>query len=159
MRAFTVGAKRRARGEQTRRIGWLLFALVFAVTTPALAGKNANGALIVHTEHYSHYYGPCNDPPDISTCEEAATQTDEDINTPAMIWVYAAFHETATPGVTHIRFGNDHNLPQYYHNRWGFCGPAGTVEIPDQGWPDFPGTAGNMVVFGSPVSEIPLLLF
>ena len=159
MRALAEQRMRGSGGEQARRIGWLLVMLMLVVATSVMAGKNRNGALIVHTEHYSFYYGPCYDTPEIATCEEAVTQTDEDIYTPAMIWVFAAFPEAAIPSVTHIRFGLDHNLPQYYHNRWGFCGPAGTVELPEQGWPDFPGTAGNTIIFGSPVSDTPLLLF
>jgi len=49
-----------------------------------------------------------------------------------------------------IYFGLNHNLPpgQGYFNNYGLCGPAGSLEIPDAGWPD---VAGNSVAFGSPV--------
>jgi hypothetical protein len=55
--------------------------------------------------------------------------------------------------VTVVVFGHDHNLPEYSHNHWGLCGPAGTLEIPDSGWPDSPATAGNSVAFGTPIVE------
>jgi hypothetical protein len=50
-------------------------------------------------------------------------------------------------------------MPQYYHNRWGYCGPAGTLEVPDAGWPDAPATAGNSVAFGSPLVGLHLFPF
>ena len=84
-------------------------------------------------------------------CPDLNTTTYVDVNTPALIWFIAAFPDAANPGVTVCYFGHDHSMPQYYHNRWGYCGPAGTIEVPDTGWPDTPTTAGNSVAFGSPI--------
>lgn len=124
-------------------------------TAPAHAGKNAGGAMVVHTDDrylysgicdwFDHYY------PDI-VCSELDTRTDVDLNTAAMIWFIAAFPDDSNPGVTVVYFGHDHSMPLYYHSRWGYCGPPGTLEIPDTGWPDAPATAGNSVAFGSPVA-------
>jgi hypothetical protein len=121
-----------------------------------MAGKNAGGAMVVHTDDahgwtnglctlFDEWY------PGI-TCPDLGLRTDVDVNTPALIWFLAAFLDGSSPGVTVCYFGHDHNMPQYYHNRWGFCGPAGTIEVPDTGWPDTPATAGNSVAFGSPIA-------
>jgi hypothetical protein len=84
-------------------------------------------------------------------CNDFNTRTDVDVNTPALIWFIAWFPATSSPGVTVVYFGHDHSMPQYYHNRWGLCGPAGSLELPDGGWPDAPAAAGNSVAFGTPV--------
>jgi hypothetical protein len=130
--------------------------LVFcaALVGTATGGKNEGGALVVHTDDaYMYYRSFCSDFEDWvpQDCELLNTRTDHDVNTPSLIWFIAAFDPACSPGVTSIYFGNDHNLPAYYHNRWGFCGPAGTVEHPDPGWPEDPAGAGIWVEFGSPV--------
>ena len=135
-----------------------LFAIgsfLFTTTPTAHAGRNAGGALVVHTDDSWDYSGACDwfdyAYPGIE-CPDLDIRTDVDINTPALIWFIAAFPEDSDPSVMVIYFGHDHSMPQYYHNRWGYCGPAGTIQIPDSGWPDAPATAGNSVAFGSPVA-------
>jgi hypothetical protein len=130
-------------------------ALLLAFAPPALgAGKNSGGAMLVHTDDvHSWTNGVCDFfdawvPQDYAALN---TRTDNDENTPSLIWFIAAFHPTATPGVSVVYFGHDHSMPEFYHNRWGYCGPAGTIEIPDGGWPDNPTTAGNSVALGEPV--------
>jgi hypothetical protein len=128
---------------------------LFMTTAPAHAGKNAGGALVVHTDDSWNYSGLCYwfdyAYPDIE-CPDLDTRTDVDLNTPALIWFIATFPDDSDPAVTVIYFGHDHCMPEFYHNRWGYCGPSGTIEIPDIGWPDAPATAGNSVAFGSPVA-------
>jgi hypothetical protein len=126
---------------------------VFASTT-AFSGKNAGGALIVHTDDSVSYTtgdwcGQLFSDP--GTCENAVTRTDKDENTPAVIWLLAAFPDTANPAVSVVYFGIEHNLPpnEGYFVNHGYCGPAGTIEVPDGGWPET--GFGNSLAFGSPV--------
>jgi hypothetical protein len=133
----------------------LMLGALALICSPAMAGKNANGSMVVHTDDAHGWTNGLCDLfdgwyPGI-TCPDLGTRTDVDVNTPALIWFLAAFDVGAAPGVSVVYFGHDHNMPQYYHNRWGYCGPVGTLEIPDGGWPDTPATAGNSVAFGSPV--------
>lgn len=129
-------------------------ALLLSTSLPAFAGKNGGGSLIVHTnDAFSYTSSVCalfagQEP---ASCEAANTRSDKDTSTPAHIWIIAAFDPTATPGVAVVYFGLDHNLPtaQGYFENFSFCGPAGTIEVPDAGWPD---TGGNSVAFGAPVT-------
>jgi hypothetical protein len=133
----------------------LMLGALALICSPAMAGKNAGGAMVVHTDDaHGWTNGVCDffDSWVPYPCPDLGTRTDVDVNTPALIWFIAAFDVGASPGVTVCYFGHDHSMPQYYHNRWGFCGPAGTIEVPDSGWPDSPATAGNSVAFGAPVS-------
>jgi hypothetical protein len=132
----------------------LVLGIMALICSPAMAGKNANGAMVVHTDDaHAWTNGVCGffDAWVIDPCPDLNTRTDKDVNTSALIWFIAAFPDAASPGVSVVYFGHDHNLPQYYHNRWGFCGPTGTLEVPDGGWPDAPATAGNSVAFGTPI--------
>jgi hypothetical protein len=130
-----------------------------------LAGKNANGALIVHTvdsfylpyhcvgypENYCGEMDGCFDDP--TSCELANTEARGTYHFMGdVVWVFAAFPEGADPGVSRIDFGIDHNLPfsGYIPIGWP-CGPEGTYQVPDSGWPDDPEHAGTSVVFGEPV--------
>lgn len=140
----------------------LLFTcLLTLICSPALAGKNAGGAMVVHTGHedliFTDFnYDFCQDFEDYAptTCEELShesTFVDAVGLLGAMIWYVAAFHPDTSPGVTVIYFGHDHNFSTGFIGGWGFCGPANTLEIPDGGWPDDP-NAGNSIAFGSPVA-------
>lgn len=133
--------------------------LVVAITSIAVAGRNAGGALIVHTNDAVSYttsgsycltsYLP-------PSCEEAGTRTDKDENTPAVIWFLAAFPDTSNPAVTTIQFGIEHNLPpeQGYFERYVKCGD---LELPDAGWPET--GFGNLLSFGSTVHTEKLFPF
>jgi hypothetical protein len=131
---------------------FVLFFIMLSSAT-ALAGKNAGGALIVHTDdnvwytHTGQYCGAQFSDP--GTCENAVTRTDKDENTPAVIWLLAAFPDTANPAVSVVYFGIEHNLGEGSIVNHGYCGPAGSLEIPDAGWPDT--GLGNSLAFGSPV--------
>jgi hypothetical protein len=131
-------------------------ALLLATSLPAQAGKNAGGALIVHTNDANTYTGgvcarfDTMDSP--GTCELAGTQTNNDDATPSLIWIIAAFDPGESPGVSSIYFGLNHNLPpdQGYFANFAVCGPAGTLELPDAGWPE---TGGNTVAYPTPIVD------
>jgi hypothetical protein len=139
----------------------LLLGISMFAASPVVAGKNAGGTLIVHTDDaYGWTAGLCDDFDGlvVDACYCMNTRTDKDENTPALIWL-VAYLPGGSPGVTVVYFGNDHNLPEYHHNRYGFCGPLGSIEVPDAGWPDSPSTAGNSLAFGSPIVDDHLFAF
>lgn len=136
----------------------LVLAVMALICSPALAGKNQSGALVVHTDD-THTYTTVSMCAQFDiwypgiVCSDLNTTTNKDEATKALIWVLAAFPPSAVPGVQVIYFGLNHNLPpgMGYIEDKGFCGPAGSFELPDAGWADYPATAGNSVAFGSPV--------
>jgi hypothetical protein len=118
-------------------------------TQIAIAGRNANGALIVHTDDAVTYTATgdyCLTTYLPASCEVAVTRTDKDEDTPAVIWLLAAFPDTSSPAVTTIQFGIEHNLPpgEGYFESYGKCG---ALEMPDEGWPET--GFGNLLSFGS----------
>lgn len=139
----------------------VVLGILVATCSAAQAGKNAGGAMVVHTDdEYAWTTGACAnfDSWVPQSCDSLNTRTDNDDETPALIWFIAAFPDTADPGVTVAYFGIDHNLPAYYIDRHGYCGPSGTIEVPDTGWPDDT-DAGNSVAFGSAVTSDSLFPF
>jgi hypothetical protein len=81
-------------------------------------------------------------------CASAITRTDK--ATAAVIWFLAAFVPEATPSVASVYFGisfDDVNLDP--STKFGFCGPAGSAEAPDAGWPA--NNAGNSVGFATAI--------
>jgi hypothetical protein len=133
------------------------------LSAPVLAGKNAGGALVVHTAYVSYYFPVdycTSDFDDPGTCENANTESTVDGNLDAsIVWLLAAFPPDADPGVSVIYFGVEHNLPYGWFAGWGPCGPEGTLEIPDAGWPNDWETAGNSVALGSPIVGDQFFLF
>jgi hypothetical protein len=140
-----MAASRSADGICNRLVAgaaiWGAFLICLLNPMQVLAGRNGNGALIVHTNDAVNYSAGADycttffDNP--GSCENANTRTDKDEETPAVIWVLAAFHPDSSPAVTAVQFGLDDNIPQgdgYWAN-WGKCGP-GVLEIADDGWPD-----------------------
>lgn len=128
--------------------------LLIGTAFPAFGGKNVNGALVVHTSDTVQYTaggaycGPLFDDP--GSCELAGTRTDRAAGEPAVIWILAAFQPDATPGVSVVYFGIEHALGSGGFEGWDMCGPAGSIEIPDDGWPET--GFGNSVAFGTPVT-------
>ncbi len=133
--------------------------IIVLFNTPVRAGPNSNGAIIVHTND-SYTYGsltkcttsygqPAN-------CASAITRTDKSVG--SVVWFLAAFPSVSSPSVRTVYFGvnfDEANLDP--SSLLGPCGPAGTVEIPDAGWPA--NNAGNSVGFGSPVAGNNLFRF
>jgi hypothetical protein len=143
-----------------------LFVLVALVMLSALAmaGRNAGGALIVHTDNITVWYGfpdYCEeDYDDPGTCENAETESTIDGNFDfAIVWILAAFPPDSDPGVSVVYFGIEHNLPFGFFAAATYCGPEGSLEIPDTGWPNDWETAGNSVAFGSPIAGQQLFMF
>lgn len=125
----------------------------------AHAGRNANGALIVHTNDAiiynprTSYCGSGYDDP--GTCEDAGTRTDHPLeDSYAVVWFIAAFPDDSAPAVTTVQFGIRHNLPSPdYCPYWNFCGPF-PHELPDENWPFGDGhCAGNVITFYRPVFD------
>ena len=132
----------------------LVLGILALICSPAMAGKNDTGAMVVHTDDavvYTNFPPMCDQfdtvvPPE---CRLLGTQTNTEAG--SLVWFIAAFDSSSAPGVTVCYFGNNHNLAPGWVAVADFCGPAGTIQIPDTGWPDYPATAGNSVAFGSPV--------
>lgn len=135
-----------------------LFAFSMTVATAAMGGKNADGSLVVHTDDAHGWTNNVCDYADSwvpDNCEALNTREDRDDYyhdlPPTLIWFIAAFCEGSDPAVVVVYFGVDHNMALFHHHRWGFCGPPGSLEIPDPGWPEFP-NAGTSVAFGTPIA-------
>jgi hypothetical protein len=116
---------------------WGAFLICMLNPMQVLAGRNGNGALIVHTNdavNYSAGADYCTDFFDNpGSCEDAITRTDKDEDTPAVIWVLAAFHPDSSPAVTAVQFGIIDNVLAENWIGWGPCGPS--LEIASVGWP------------------------
>jgi hypothetical protein len=134
-------------------------ALLVLLASPAVAGRNANGALVVHVNEELQYT-PCEVPaslycavPAPASCDALVTQADWDMPT---VYIFAAFADGASPSIGAIRFGITHNLPEggsWVMTRcWSPC-MAGATQFPDSDWPDGGGDghSGNYVVFETPV--------
>ena len=127
------------------------FLLCFVFPALALAGKNKNGALVVHTnDSYVYSAGTVctttlGDP---GTCSAAVTRSDKSSGT--VVWLLASFLSSASPGVAGIYFGIDYDdLALDPGVAFRACGPAGTLELPDADWP-YSGR-GNTIGFGTPI--------
>ena len=138
------------------RTAFLLVGVLVLLTAPATAGRNANGALVVHTNDAIVYtamddYCASAMP---ATCEELGTQTDKPVEVAqAVIWLLWAFVPESSPAVTTVQFGIHHNLPsnQGYISAYASCGPD-PLELPDTGWPE-PNDCGNLVAYSGPVYD------
>jgi hypothetical protein len=136
----------------------LLGALVILVAlgSTAQAGRNANGALVVHTDDAIVYTGTADYCPTAlpSACDQLITRTDRPVEEQeAVVWLLAAFPPDASPAVTTIQFGIHHNLPSGlgYFTRWAACGIS-PLELQDDGWPE-PNDCGNLVAYGGPITQ------
>jgi hypothetical protein len=134
----------------------VLMGILLLLTTPALAGRNANGALVVHTDDAINYTSTDNYCSTVlpSVCTQLGTQSNKPVEEQeAVIWLLAAFIPESSPGVTTIQFGIHHNLPsnQGYFSAFAACGP-GPLELPDEGWPE-PNDCGNLVAYSGPVYD------
>ncbi|MDM7913748.1 MAG: hypothetical protein ACE15D_00600 [Candidatus Eisenbacteria bacterium] len=120
----------------------LALGILALICSPALAGKNAGGAMIVHTNDAVNYTNLdfCQDQYKPADCASAVTRSDKDAATETLIWFLAAFPEGADAVVAGVQFGVRHNLPpgQGYVPHWSAC-PTDALVLPDQGFPDTPG--------------------
>jgi len=115
----------------------LALGIVALFCTPAMAGPNANGAIIVHTNDAYTYKSAtaCTTTLGMpATCETAITQTNvTNASGYSVVWFLAAFLPTATPNVATVFFGHHYDVAQLGIEAYGPCG-AGT-QIPDATWP------------------------
>jgi len=128
----------------------LTLGILALVCTPAMAGRNANGAMVVHTDDAYTYSAQtaCTYLDALTDCEGLNTMVTR--QTGAVVWCLAAFEASASPGVTVVYFGIDYDEVNLDVGvAYKFCGPAGSLEVPDDGWP-YTGF-GNSVAFGSAV--------
>jgi hypothetical protein len=138
----------------------LALALVLGscVVSSASAGRNTNGALVVHTDDGIDYYSNSG-----GFCSTAIPATCKDLNPNGsrdetqVIWLLAAFPAGSSPRVARIRFGVRHAFAGEFLD-YAPCG-AGSTEDPEAGWPSGPGgVAGNDVTLADPADE-PLFVF
>jgi hypothetical protein len=125
-----------------------------ALASPARAGRNTNGRLVVHTDDSIVYTATADY---CSTalpgmCEEFNANGNQGIEREQVIWLVAAFQPESSPGVTAIQFGINHNLPagQGYFTRCSVCGPW-PLEFQDSGWPET--GLGDVIGYGAPVYD------
>ncbi len=88
--------------------------LMLAIAThPAQAGRNQNGALVVHTNNMIIYTPAyyCETPAVPAVCEELDPNGTQGLDSVQLIWLLAAFRPEASPAVTAIQFGIEHNIP------------------------------------------------
>jgi len=123
------------------------------ICSPAMAGRNANGAMVVHTDDSVIYtatadYCATAMPTDSTGFNWDAT---EGINREQLIWLCWYFLPEASPGVTTVQFGIDHNLPANlgYFTAFGAC--DGPLELPDTGWPET--GFGNLCAYPGPIYQ------
>lgn len=141
----------------------LALGIMALICTPAMAGPNANGAIIVHTnDAYNYSAGTaCTTTFGLpADCASAITRSDKNFITAGQrstVWFLAAFLPTASPRVASVYFGTDvDDLNFDAGSNYGPCGPLGTQQVPDGGWPY---DAGNSVGFGTPVIGNTLFVF
>ncbi len=106
------------------------------VCSPAIAGRNANGAMVLHVYDQIVYcfQDPCADYPLPPSCAELDTQVDQDPSNEMLVWIVAAFPSNSSPGVNAYQVGLAGDVTNDYFVAWGPCGP-GAFEIPDANWP------------------------
>lgn len=131
----------------------LILAITGLSNVPALAGRNAGGAMVVHTSdsyNYSNQTACTTAAGDPGTCDAAVTTATRDAG--QVVWLLAAFPEGTSPGVGVVYFGIEYDDTTLDPGAaYRACGPAGSLEVPDTDWP-YTGR-GNSVAFGSAVID------
>ncbi len=135
----------------------LALGIMALMCSPAMAGRNANGAMLLHVNPnlvYSALQPYCDDVayPIPTTCDGLVTDDTRDPSVESMIWMVAAFANGASPGVLAFQVGLGGNVDNSWFTDFAPCGPAGFFEIPDVGWP---GTGtGTAVAYPTSVHSI-----
>jgi len=124
----------------------ILLALLCILTTTSRGGRNADGALIIHTDAsvtYTSGYDYCDSYyPDPGACIHAETEVDPQGGA-AVLWLLAAFPAGSSPGVTVAQFGIEHSVSGGII-AYGPCGPN-VIEIASPGFPE--SGSGNSIAF------------
>jgi hypothetical protein len=135
----------------TVRCCWLSLCLLTLICNPVVAGRNASGAMVLHTDDmvtFSAGQDYCSIDPLPAACSDLVTQIDKDPGIEAVVWIVASFPPYASPGASAFQVGIYGSVPRDYFTAWAPCGP-GFLEIPDATWPE-PGT-GTAVAYTSTV--------
>lgn len=129
----------------------LALAIMALICSPAMAARNANGAMVMHTDNAlafslgSTYCGTAI-PTTCDALNTTATRVDANV-----VWLIGAWLPTASPGVAGAQFGVNYSAEVVADfEAWGACGP-GVLEIPDAGWPDGGAPVGTAIAFTAPV--------
>ena len=153
----------------------LVSSLAFVVA-PALAGPNAGGFLLFHTndalsytwddiEDYSYFtvpecgYGHCNEIDEcIGFVSNIDPTSDRSGNVPTVFWLLAVFPPESCPRLRAASFGLDWDMaytPTFIG--WGNCAAG---ELAEDGWPEEP-NAGTSIWFSSTETRqvVPLYWF
>jgi len=107
-----------------------------------MAGRNADGAMLLHTNDacsFSTGWDYCGDlgpysAPLPATCDELVTTTTRDIAIESIVWMVAAFADASSPSVKSFQTGLYGDITPDMFSGWGFC-PSNGLEIPDATWP------------------------
>lgn len=134
----------------------LALGIMALICTPAMAGPNANGAIVVHTDDaYTYLSTTVCTTAMPAECELLGTQTNKLLPAQSVVWFLAAFLPTAIPRVAVVYFG--HNYDDSIATgllditgKFGMCAPAGSLEAPDATWPA-DNNSGTTVGFGTPI--------
>jgi hypothetical protein len=134
----------------------LFLAILVLISSPSMAGRNARGAMVVHTDDaigFSAGWDYCaQNPPPGNLCDMLVPTSNRPVEeTETIVWLIGAWLPTWSPCVTAFQFGVYHNLPsgQGYFVGHGPCGPD-ALEIPDPTFPEESGT-GVAVAYGTRV--------
>jgi len=122
-------------------LGICLTVLLLSLTAHgATAGRNADGALIMHTnDAYTYSVGTkCTTPlARPATCEEAITRSGKAVR--PVVWALMAFDSLASPAVTVVYFGleMDEVCIDPAEISWSWCSPTGVVpsQVVSAEWP------------------------
>ncbi|MBD3162982.1 MAG: hypothetical protein GF346_11240 [Candidatus Eisenbacteria bacterium] len=133
---------------RTSLFGILICGTLGIALGSAEAGRNANGALIVHSDPGLVY---SSGPPDCGSAlarpsDCAAANPDVEIpdgGANPIVWVLAAFPSAASPEVGVAQFGIDHSLPGGAVLAYDWCAPV-ILGFGSDGWP----AAGTSVYMG-----------
>lgn len=119
------------------RVPLLVLLCLALVPAVARSARNAEGALIVHTDPTVAYtrsgnYGTT-DYSAPASCRDARTRIDQGTGSePALVWILAAFPNTSNPGVRVVQFGLTHTLSLDAFVDYEVCpSPDDAIDLPD----------------------------
>jgi hypothetical protein len=151
---------------------WNSLAIILAgfAGTSALAGPNAGGALIIHTDDTIEYSAGMdyktlsgrNCPDDFLNCPPEDLECSQQFSNPtsgkaigetAVWWILAAFDSTSCPRLSGITFGVEWDSPGTNIAIVDY-GPCGDFQVASDGWPDWIGTGVGMTWFSPRLTHL-----
>lgn len=99
------------------------------ICSPAMAGRNANGALVVHVNDTIAYTATlvCGQYPTV--CDQFVTQSDGPVGAYSVLWIMGAWLPAASPSITVVYFGVDIAWSDGLFAKW--CGTGVTPIVGD----------------------------